>query len=240
MEWGRAKTILILAFLGLNLVLGYQLWVVKKDVLGTQLHSPEVTQQTEALLEAKSVTVLGDIPQQTPKAGEITVRFSDQEDQLGDAMLRLPVEERVLMEQMEQDLIKHVQGMDQYERDAVMDEEGILMYNQLFEGLPMFEVNLKLYKENDEIYGYAQQYVEVLPGDSEKNQTVLSAYTALQLLAENYLVPGTVVEDIRLGYHGKIYNSDTQVMAPKWRFTLEDGTIYYLHAINGEVEEVAR
>jgi Uncharacterized protein conserved in bacteria len=58
----------------------------------------------------------------------------------------------------------------------------------------------------------------------------------VRLLAERFLQRGDGIADIRLGYHGQMYESDTQVLAPKWRIVLDNGDIYYVHAVNGEVE----
>ncbi|CAM3648221.1 two-component system regulatory protein YycI [Marinicrinis lubricantis] len=240
MEWGRAKTILILAFLGLNLVLGYQLWFIKKDVFGSKMNSSEMTQQTLELLEDKGITVKQDIPKDTPKAGEIVVRFESKPGKYGDGMYRLSLEDAVLLEDYSKGLSGQIDYLEQYKWDPVLSKEGVNVLNQLYNELPLFEVNLKLYYTDGIVYAYEQKYAKALPSDTSKEQTVLSAYTALQLLAEKYLPNGTVIEDIRLGYHGKIYNSDTQVMAPKWRFSLQNGTVYYMHAINGEVEEVQK
>jgi len=62
----------------------------------------------------------------------------------------------------------------------------------------------------------------------------------VRLLAERYLKSGDVIRDIRLGYHGPMYDSESQLLAPKWRVMLEDGDIYYVHAISGEVERPQR
>lgn len=241
MEWGKAKTILILAFLGLNLVLGYQLWVIKQDVLGSKLYQAEITQETQRILESKGITVEGEIPEETPNAGEITVRFTNASSILDKPdSPQIELETPVLFVKLQQELPDQIPFADQYEVDPIQSSEGHYVMNQLYNGLPMFEVNLELFHEQGEITAYKQRYVEVIPNDTVKDQSVLSAYIALQLLTENYLQSGSTIQDIRLGFHGKIYDSVTQVLAPKWRFALADGSIYYLHAINGEVEEVQK
>jgi regulatory protein YycI of two-component signal transduction system YycFG len=69
-----------------------------------------------------------------------------------------------------------------------------------------------------------------------KEQQVLPASTAAAHLIENYLPAGSVIKDIRLGYHGQIFpDAETQVSAPSWRVLLENGEMYYVNAISAEV-----
>lgn len=85
---------------------------------------------------------------------------------------------------------------------------------------------------------YRMAYAVVDPADDEapKGQQVLSAYDVLGNLAEYYLPQGSVVADVRLGYHGPIFESETQVLAPYWRVVLSQGDTYYVHAVTGAVE----
>jgi regulatory protein YycI of two-component signal transduction system YycFG len=58
----------------------------------------------------------------------------------------------------------------------------------------------------------------------------------VSILAEKFLSEGTAIIDVRLGYHGQVFNSETRVLAPFWRVLTESGEQYYVHAITGAVE----
>jgi regulatory protein YycI of two-component signal transduction system YycFG len=105
----------------------------------------------------------------------------------------------------------------------------------------MFDVPLQLFAENGEITGYKQTYVEVKSGGEptdKAGQKIISAYAAVRSLAENYLSEGAVITDIRLGYHGQLYDSEDQTFVPNWRISLSDGEPYYVHAFTGAVEAI--
>ncbi len=52
---------------------------------------------------------------------------------------------------------------------------------------------------------------------------------------------GSVIKEIRLGYHGQLLDSQMQSAVPLWpvwRVSLESGESYYIHAFNGAIESV--
>jgi regulatory protein YycI of two-component signal transduction system YycFG len=97
-------------------------------------------------------------------------------------------------------------------------------------------VKLVLYHSNQKITAYKQDRIELVSTEEGPKQTVLSATKALDLLIGNHLHNGAVIKEIKLGYHGQIFNnSETQVAAPSWRVLLEDGSVIYVNAISAEV-----
>ncbi|GIQ70463.1 hypothetical protein DUZ99_09790 [Xylanibacillus composti] len=238
MEWGRAKTILILAFLILNLLLGYQLWAQQLDIFGEVDETASVVTETEQLLASRGIQLDTSIPKETPRANEITVRFLIQADPMGRTMISPPIRGLDLFGRTDwqSTLSNYIDHVQEYIPDPIMSRPGVLVLDQVHEGIPLFEVNLSLYDGGGQIESYSQSYVEIESTITEKEQKILPAYRAVEFLAENYLQRGSVITDVRLGYHGQSYNSDIQYMAPKWRVALDNGSIYYIHAINGEVE----
>jgi regulatory protein YycI of two-component signal transduction system YycFG len=79
-------------------------------------------------------------------------------------------------------------------------------------------------------------YAEVDTSATTDAPKILSAHTILVNLAEMYLPSGTVISDVRLGYHGPIFESEKRVLAPYWRVVVSNGDTYYVHAMNGAVE----
>lgn len=239
MEWGRAKTILILTFLFLNLLLGYQLWMNKLAIFGTAFGSSEEVNQLMEFLQSKEITLKHELPADTPKVQEIDVRYQMRASELGRMPLNPAVKsEEVIKEADWKELLKdQIHQIGEYALDPMLSRERVIVMNQLYEQLPMFGINLKLYVYQEAIEQYEQSYVEVQQETSTtKGQTALAAYRVVRMLAEKFLQPGDSIIDVRLGYHGQMFNSDTQVLAPKWRVTLENGNVYFVHAISGEVE----
>lgn len=239
MEWGRAKTILILSFLFLNLLLGYQLWMNKLAIFGNAFGSSEEVNQVLEVLQSKGIALKQELPTDTPKVKEIDVIYRARASEDGRKSLEPVFVGPITNKSTEwQELLKEqIVQLSEYELDKVLTRDRVLVMNQIYEQLPLFGINLKLYIYQDSIEQYEQSYADVQPlSSTTKEQSALAAYRVVRLLAEKFLQEGDVIIDVRLGYHGQMFNSDTQVLAPKWRVTLEHGDVYYVHAISGEVE----
>jgi len=239
MDWGRAKTILILTFLLLNLLLAYLLWNEKLFHVRLTFQDREHIWELQQLLNEKNIGLEQELPEMTPQVAEIDVRFVVRGEEQGVRPLETPV---AVGEKEREELELQIPEFRQYRLDPGLSREGELVYSQLHEDLPLFDIHLKLYVTEGQYTHYSQSMVEVLP-EEEKGSSrhpALAAHRAVRLLAERYLKSGDVIRDIRLGYHGPMYDSESQVLAPKWRFVLDDGDIYYIHAISGEVERPQR
>lgn len=238
MDWGRAKTILILSFLALNLVLVYQLWMNRTQMEEAEIDQAEIAEEIRQLLSSHNIQLKVDVPELAPRLKEITVRFLIQTDPQHPIELEQPVTDNVILNKagITDVLAEQIRQANAYDLDTLISKPGEYVLNQLYEGLPMFEVNLNLYYDQNEIHRYSQSFVEVEKSSESDEQKVLPAMMAIGNLAENYLPDGTIITHISLGYHGQIYNSETQVLAPFWRVATESGDIYYIHAITGAVE----
>ena len=243
MDWSRAKTVLIWAFLFLNILLGYQLWM---DELNLNSFTQNAARRDEMnrLLDLKEIRLDAVVPEGTPALSEITVSLSG----AGTSDLPMPLN-ALLTQQSLTDVTRVrdalnavVPNAGEYEPDPFAPKEGAVVYvmNQVHGELPMFEMRLELYgAEDGTVTGY--RYLSAkreTPGNAPppQGQEVLSAYVVLGTLAETYLPQGAVIADVRLGYHGPIFESETQVLAPYWRVVLQTGETYYVHAVNGAVE----
>ena len=232
MEWGKVKTILILSFLCLNLLLGAQLW--ENRLKEFPLIPDEAAEQVEELLRAKGIVLRQEIPKETPNVREISIQFQVQNGKRTE--LAEPVPVLLSEERWRERLKEQIPGLQEYAIDRTRSDERSIVLNQTFGGIPMIQVDLVLYVSEDRITSFSQSYVKVQPFRDQKEVAALSALRVVQAMAETKLKEGSVIEEIRLGYHGQLFDSDTQVLAPKWRITMENGDIYYVHAISGEME----
>ncbi|WP_128895575.1 two-component system regulatory protein YycI [Longirhabdus pacifica] len=233
MEWGRAKTILIIAFLVLNVMLSYQLWTDNNLFWQSNVET-EFKESVMQSLKENNITLSQEIPTHTPEVGEITIQTPIEE--VGTFDFSPPD----TVEQLEVQWKQVLAFGDQYEWDDFNSADGVYVYNQQYNGFSMFEMNVVVDTQQSQAITYRQIYAAVNSNDNDNRQEVLSAFQALKLLIDNYLQIGANITSVELGYHGKIFDLETQVLAPKWRFTLADGTTYYVHAINGEVEELKK
>lgn len=239
MDWSRAKSILIISFLCLNLLLFYQLWININNHAGTDLSYTELSEETYQLLNNKNIQLDSSIPKETPSLSEITVRMNEWMLSNPEVQLQHSIKDTALLSksQLEKVLREEIFQADQYTMDTVISNQERYVLNQQYNELPMFGISLYLYHHNGEIVSYSQDYVEMVIEDEEfKEQRVFNAYNAVYILAQHYLEPGSVIVDISLGYYGQHYNSAIRVLAPQWRIVIEGGDIYYVHGINGAVQ----
>lgn len=235
MEWGRVKTILILSFLFLNLLLAYQLWENRLDFFS--LVSTGEEDELMDLLRSKNIEISHDIPKETPNVREISITYRKQMSSSERIELFPSIDVNVDEETWRAQLQKQIPELDEYEiDDAVSKSDELLVMNQFVNDLPLFQVNIMLDVVDQKFVRYSQNYVEVTSLIEQEEQPALSAYRVLRLLAESKMKSGSVIKDISLGYHGQLFEGDTQVLAPKWRVMLQNGDLYYVHAISGEVE----
>ncbi|NLC02682.1 MAG: hypothetical protein GX787_00185 [Tissierellia bacterium] len=75
MDWSKAKNVLIIAFIAINILMGYVLIVENQEVDAT--NSPDFIQQAEDLLNNKGIEVNTDIPNINPKLSALTVVYEN-------------------------------------------------------------------------------------------------------------------------------------------------------------------
>ncbi|GGF94017.1 two-component system regulatory protein YycI [Paenibacillus abyssi] len=241
MDWSRAKSVLIFSFLLLNIVLGYQLWMDWRERLNTAGDVTDLPQETLQIMQEKNIRLIGKIPSGTPELQDLEYRFTTTPSEAVRKELETPVDSRIIFTEKElmEGLGDVIPALDQYQYDPEASTVEVSVLYRMVDELPMFNVKLMLFNSNQKIIAYQQVLVEQVQPGQAKAQTVLSASKAVVPLIENYLQPGVVIKDIRLGYQGQVFNSEDQVAAPSWRVLLEDGLetseVYYVNAISGEV-----
>lgn len=238
MDWGRAKSVLIMSFLMLNVLLGFQLFNDIREQLDANVNSAELPQDKLLLMQQKRITFASSVnlPSETPKLGDLTyLLHSDIHQKSVPTPLEAPIDSALNFNKGQ--LIKAIGGqvpdLEHYVYDLHNSREGVFVLHRMVDGLPMFNVKLELYNSNLKITGFLQDRVELVSRGEEKQ--VLPASKVVASLIETYLQEGSVIADIQLGYHGQIFDSEKQVSAPSWRVMLDNGTVYYVNAISGEV-----
>ncbi|RCX15611.1 regulatory protein YycI of two-component signal transduction system YycFG [Fontibacillus phaseoli] len=241
MDWGRAKNVLIYAFLLLNLVLGYQLWNDLQEQADSNPDFTSLESSIQKSMDDKRIKVLAKIPTETPELPKISYRFVNggQSEDMVD--LQTPVDSRLIYTPKELASAMKTSlpdiGNYRYDEAASRSRAGEFVLHPLVDGKwPLFKIELKLYYSNQKIISYRDQVIEIGGLEGEKRQRVLSASKALGNLIENFLPEGSVVTEIELGYYGEVFNSDAHLpAAPAWRFILESGKEYYVQGISGDV-----
>ncbi|SHJ96062.1 two-component system regulatory protein YycI [Tepidibacter formicigenes] len=82
MDWAKSKTILIIAFIITNILLGYNLYanIFKYDK--RVFFEEEYIRNLNNLLKTKNITINTDLPKQTPKLSALSVKYEAMEENL--------------------------------------------------------------------------------------------------------------------------------------------------------------
>lgn len=237
MDWGRAKTILIGSFLLLNLLLGYQLWIDRVVTSANGSDTQEVTRQIESIMASRNIGLKTKIPQETPHMRELEFSIYPSQSAPAQAVLQTPIPVTLLSEQaaLSDALAREIPDGSSYELDLLESGDDVYVLHQIYRGYPLFDVKLKLYVSGNEVKSYSQSHAELLGTATDDQQKVLSGLRAVGILAEK-LEPGTSIIDVRLGYHGQEFNSETRIFAPYWRIITDRNERFFVHAITGAVE----
>jgi regulatory protein YycI of two-component signal transduction system YycFG len=251
-DWSRAKTILILSFLFLDLFLAYQLWGEKKQAVLGEISQFQIDELEQRLKDAK--IAYGNIPTETPKMHYISIApemHLEQEYQgfaktvkwEGDQVIirfnrSIPLNHS--MPEEERDRVikegKRIPAIEDYDFDPYLSQESEWVYNQRIKGYPIFNSLLILSIDQSGWSGYKQSHYQSL--EQGVTRKVVSAYTALAVLLENgILTEGEKVESIELGYFvEKNYDTEVKWLVPVWRVIHTNG-IHYVNGFTGTMIE---
>ncbi|RUS48819.1 two-component system regulatory protein YycI [Cohnella sp. AR92] len=239
MDWGRAKSVLIIAFLLLNLVLGYQLWTEWQERIDSAVDWTSLPAETRQAMSLKGIHVEAEIPTETPEMLEqLTYRLKATPASGATGVTLNPQPNtRVVYteEELQTALGATIPGLAQYRFDYLSSRDGVYVLNRMFDNWPIFDIKVELYYRDQKITAYRQDTVESLSPEDSKRQKVLPATMALAKLISSYLPAGSTIRVIQLGYHGQILDSEIQLSAPSWKVLLDDGEVFYVNAISGEV-----
>lgn len=236
MDWGRAKSVLIFAFLMLNILLGYNIWTDVREGLYASVDSAELPADKVQLMQQKRITLATNLPIQTPELADLTyVLHGYNNGNVRKVKLQQPVDSALIFSKTElvKELGHQIVDLDKYQYDLPSSRDGVFVMYRMVDGYPMFNVKLELLNSNLKITGFQQERMELV-AVGEAKQVIPAAKIVVSLI-ETYLEEGTTISDIQLGYHGQVFDADKQVSAPTWRVLLEDGKVYYVNAISGEV-----
>lgn len=250
MDWSRAKTILICAFLLLDLFLLNQVNASRTQ----QWTNVEINQGSSGdlhhWLQQLEITLEPELPQQTPDMQYINVEHldrlmpqTDEDSQLvhlGKSTLvaqfqqPLALNDRKDAAKVLDQVSERIAYATQYVEDKYYSHKEQMWFWQQHNDVPIFVAPLVLFVNDAGVTGYKQTYVHIRTQGSGRQ--VISASTALRSLVEKQvIVAGETIKDVTLGYYGHEYDAEIQVLAPVWRF-IHDGQTHYVNAFTGAVE----
>ncbi|CEH32581.1 YycH protein [Aneurinibacillus migulanus] len=252
MDWSRAKTILIVTFLLLDLFLGYQVIMSQNRDIETAPQGELIPSSLEELLKTRTITLDTGIPNETPQMNYVNVRFTSFAHHLqsltGQVIgqqgvgVMVKFNEPVKLSDFtnKAEALKTLDPYTVYSRDYTFDEkrssDSVQRYVQQYGKYPIFSAPLDIVVDEKRITGYRQIHVQIV--NQGTGRKIIPAFTAVRTLLDNgYIRYGENISDVSVGYYGHMYDADIQVLAPVWRVVHTEG-VHYVNGITGAIEQV--
>lgn len=253
MDWSKIKTIFILTFLILDVYLLFQFMktrdankyeIITEASIVDKLKADEI--QYENL---PKVPIKDQYLSATPKmfTREDTEKLKGQASILKESSATLqvtlekPIELKAKFEPAELTpfVKENVLYGDQYQFWEKNDKKNTITYFQQYENMPLYEnvsgmITFHIDSDN-QIYYYEQTYLE----DIEKltaEEEILPPLKALEALHQKgVLKPKSKITKIEPGYSTLIQLAASQVLAPTWRFVVDDKESLFVNAFEGQI-----
>jgi len=252
-DWSKIKAIFIVTFLILDVYLLFQFIKIRDD------NKYEViTEATfEEKLKADQITY-GELPKTQIKAQYLTAKpktftkndiekLKDQKAVILEpgTTLQVKLEKPLqLTKKMDPDEIStFLQGSvlygDQYEYWKKDEQNRTITYFQEYNNFPLYQnINGMItftYNANNQIVSYQQTYLEGTEKLTAKEEILPPLKAIETLYQKGELRPKSKITKIELGYSTLIQLTGSQVLAPTWRFVVNDQESLFVNAFEGQI-----
>jgi regulatory protein YycI of two-component signal transduction system YycFG len=254
MDWRRAKTLLIVAFLLLDSFLAYQLWTSRGKDLEVIEQALGSSSSFQDILKSKNIVLSVEAPTETPDMYYLNIKYEDfnQKNIASLSNQNIHINGNVLESQfahpipqplnqtkgeLAKEFSESIFYADEYAPDAVMTTPSQLTYLQRWSNYPFFGAVMQFSVTNNQITGYRQTHFQVVNKGTGKR--VIASLVAVRTLIESDLIKnGEKITAIELGYYGHTYDAEIQVVAPVWRIVHGSGQVHYVNGITGVIEKI--
>lgn len=239
MDWSKAKTIFIVTFLLLNILLGYQIYLKQGDYINNLEWSTSNMDELSDLLQQQRISLNIDIPKEQPQMHFLQVKsILDSDTQQLSRETDATLDRTII----EGEISELVYNFEDYVYSLVETKEpDQFMYYQTLDDFPFFGAKLKVEVLDQGIINYNQSYYEVISEGLDRE--VISSNSSLRTILDQQLIPsGAIIEDITLGYQGQSNQSSFLVLTPVWRITYQltdKQEELYINALSGGLQNIA-
>lgn len=235
-DWSKAKTILIISFAFLNILLSYQLWMSWNEQTRANIVSSQTVEELNKLLEAEAIKLEDTLPMDLQKMGYLQVEIVRKDEAWQRLLQRVDVssaDER--MGKITEELKSQIDHLSEYKLDETAVSDGKWIYYQLVADFPVFSAPIELRQEGGQLTAYRQIEVEIT--SREKTNIVVSPHAAVKSAVEAQLIPsGSTIKEVRLGYTGQLNAEEPQFLVPVWRIQAAGEEPLYVNALTGGIE----
>ncbi len=253
MDWSKIKTIFIITFLILDVYLLFQFMKIR-DANKYEINTEASFDDKLKADEIKYIELpKGPIKAQYLSAKPKTFTRGDIEKLKGQAatqnepgttlqvMIEKPVQLSSKFEPSElaSFLKENVLYGEHYQFWEKNEKKNTITYFQQFENYPSYKningmITFK-YNSANQVVSYQQTYLEGIEKLTAKEE-ILSPLKAIETLHQKgVLKPKSKITKVELGYSTLIQLAASQVLAPTWRFVVDDKESLFVNAFEGQI-----
>lgn len=254
MDWSKIKTIFIITFLILDVYLFFQFLTIRdanKYEIATEapfeeklkadgikyVELPKAQIKAQYLSAKPKVFTKGDIAK---LKGQDAVLVGDPATTLQVTLQNpLQLDSKFDPANLSSFLKENVLYGDHYQFWQKDDKAKTITYFQQFDNSPLYQnINGMItfhYNLNNQIVSYQQTYLESFEKLTAKEE-ILPPLKAIETLHQKgELKPKSNITKIELGYSTLVQLAASQVLAPTWRFVINDKENLFVNAFEGQI-----
>lgn len=226
MDWKLTKSLFIAAFLLMNLVLIYILYNESNEEVRELADTTNVLSETnidttalDGFENIEMRIIIGE-----PRA------FEDEENMLDEeTLLTLPLDKSMTFapEGLKTYKDNSIYSGEEYHYDKVMSKPETIVFNQYYDGYPIFSHEAARLYFSEESASMTQGYVEnIKESDYAVEQHVRHPKVIVEeLYLQENITDDAIIESATLGYYIILEEDDQILMRPKWQFEITDEEI---------------
>ncbi|SDX29480.1 Two-component signal transduction system YycFG, regulatory protein YycI [Marininema mesophilum] len=239
MEWSKAKSILIMAFLALNIFLASQLFNARTE----QSQDDQATNTQEELNEIATeadITILGKTPAEPPQVNSLKgspVSFKEPWTNDTDGTWVQTFDPPLTVSgDREKTLNRYIDSLDNYVFQPDESNDKRQVYYQRYGKNLIFDGKIEAkWKNKNHLTSLRQSLFKVESQNGAKRPGVAATTTLINLIEKGQIQKKETVTNIQLGYHSQSYDKKVRILQPMWRIQTKKHT-FFVNAFNGAIE----
>ena len=256
MDWGKAKTYLIIAFTITNIILMFSIFSDRTDE--NSYFTKESYESLEQFLLQKNLNLHTELPKETPKMGTLKVEYQsfdlrDLESRfleyksnieiLGDKTLTLKAKRKLTLFDTDHAKSDTKLFIDTYDLGKDFDlkyasfegENLVVVYNSVYKNRFLEDSYMKFTYFPDESFEF--EMLKMNPVEESKNKKIVMTSIEAVMRASNMMEENETITEVVLGYNYAQYESlsiaktKTATAFPCWRIKTKENQYYYIEAL---------
>jgi len=237
MDWNKAKNILILSFLILNILLFYELYKQYTNEHYIEEEGMNQRVKVENWLKENKIVVNSVITEEMPKMSYIyaqkKVSYKPQIIKTNSfIMLKEPGEYQYpkFVQEIEDSINDHNDNNSQNNSQI-----PYIYYQITQDGRPIFNSKITNYNLN-ELSEVPQEVSYFVLSSKSTEQQVISPWTALNSIIKlNKIEKNSFINSLSIGYYGQSGDEKIFVLTPVWRLVYNNKEVVYINAISNDL-----